>query len=84
MKNSQEKTKSGKTEKGNSKTSIGKMWAYFVVWIAFIALGVFAMANSDTGTKQDTANKKTEKKEAGKKETSLQNTSAKDQHLAKK
>ena len=76
--------KNGKTEKGNSKTSLGKMWAYFVVWVAFIALGVFAMANSDAGSKQDTANKKTEKKEAGKKETSLRNTSANDHQLAKK
>ncbi|HAS39125.1 MAG TPA: hypothetical protein DCS93_01540 [Microscillaceae bacterium] len=80
-KNPQENTKN---EKGNSKTGLGKMWAYFAVWAAFIALGIFAMANSDTSKTQDTANKKIEKKEAGKKETSLKNTSANDQRLAKK
>ncbi|OJJ14404.1 hypothetical protein BKI52_42225 [marine bacterium AO1-C] len=83
MENAMTKNPHRKTEKGNSKTSLGKMWLYFVVWAAFITLGIFAMANSDTDATKDAANKKIEKKEAGKKETSLKNISN-DERLAKK
>lgn len=45
-----------------AKTSVGKMWGYFAVWVVFIALGVFCMANCDRGTTKTTTAQKVEKK----------------------
>lgn len=61
-----------------SKTSVGKMWGYFTVWVAFIALGVFCMANCDRGTTKTTTAQKVEKK-AHKKQVKVE-----DNRIAKK
>lgn len=60
MNESMTRTIAGETAQG--KSSLSKMWAYFFVWSAFIALGVFCMANCDRGTVKTVASKKIEKK----------------------
>lgn len=79
MENSMKNNPSAKTEKGNSKTGLGKMWAYFAIWVAFIALGVLVMAKSDTKTVKDKAAKEIEKKEV--KEANVQTAAKNDKNL---
>ncbi|WP_299458532.1 hypothetical protein [uncultured Microscilla sp.] len=67
-----------KTEvEGKSPTSVGKMWAYFSVWMVVIALGVFCMANCDRAPVNTTATQKVKK-------NVTRTTAAEDQRLAKK
>ena len=78
MNESMTKTIAAEAVQGRSKSSLGKMWAYFLVWTVFIALGVFCMANCDRGTVKTTASEKIEKK------VTKNNKSVNDNRLANK
>lgn len=60
-----------------TKPSVGKMWGYFTVWVAFIALGVFCMANCDRGTTKTATAQKVEK-------TNKKQVKVEDNRIAKK